>query len=525
MPDRVSYEDGFKSTAQPTDPVPRQSSGCLQDDLVAALITTHQETQSFFIEGQLPHILTEERIRQELAIHFDDLLNEDTIAEYAKRICPDTVVPDARFDSGDQIKTNSYIKILAILIMMENPTAILKILQDPEGVDDSDLPLIKSPRPKDERLYDLRLKRDPKKVLNCFPRKWNQLNIRNFEEWQWMFLPHVFVNSTGHKEVRHDVLEKSRILPFIRDRYASSKIELEGGFARVSKVVIHPKHHNFFTPPGKSDPAYFAVKSLHSSSREAFKREVEMLNKFSSNKHDHLVSLLATYEQFDRFFLLFDWAEADLQRYWRSVNPSPSFDTDTVLWMSRQCKGIAHGITMIHAHKTTCVKAGLAGDQNVIFGHHGDIKPENILWYTQQGQNASKVTGTLKLSDFGISEFSLHEKTLSMTRKTNLGMSLGYRAPESDLNESRAATGRSYDIWTLGCLYLEFITWMLGGSQLLDEFVRGRKTSDAMLHGIKTDSFFVLRLDKNGEKTAVIKPQVKMASLLCPSRVSGNWLT
>lgn len=387
---------------------------------------------------------------------------------------------------------------------------IVEFLNDPSGVNDFDLPFVKTPQPHNKNLYSLRISRQPNTNPTCFQSKWwNQFDIRNFDEWQWTTLPVVFGQPLEDEDDMHHVLENQRILPFIGD----NRTELEGGFARVSKVAIHPEHHCFRTKTGKANDGCFAVKQLHSKDRKAFREEVEILKKFSSDKHTHLISLLATYEQSDRFFLVFDWAEADLQAYWRKQNPTPSFNMDTVLWLARQCKGIAHGIAKIHEHPTTRRDPGssLQGDRCVVFGHHGDIKPENVLWFAEPGREDCKSAGTLKLSDFGLAEFSVHQ-TLSMAERSKWSVSLGYRAPEADL-APEAAIGRSYDIWTLGCLYLEFITWMLGGSQLLDEFAEKRKTPDAIRHYHNTSAFFELRNDNRGMK-AIIKPAVTMVRKL-----------
>lgn len=511
MMDEDDYS--FKSPAQSTRPIPEQPTRSLQDELFSALISTYQEKRGFFAKDQLSKILTQDRVRYELASHLEDALTEGTIADYAKTICQETVIQDGSSSYDGQVKIRSFIKIFAILIIIQKTKAIVKLLE--EDVNDSNLPLIKVPRADDKKLFDLRISRKPDMVLKCFQIKWDQLNIRNFEEWQWTTLPLMFARSTQHREVTHHELQEQMILPFTQDSrqqklHFSHRTGLEGGFASVFKVTIHPLHHNFHVAPEKMDTACFAVKGLHSQNEAAFKREVEMLNKFSGNKHPHLISLLATYEQFNRYFLLFDWAEADLQKYWRKINPTPVFDRNTVLWVAKQCKGIASGITKIHEHVSTYAKPvpSLAGNQNVVFGHHGDIKPENVLWFAGPGPEDPNVAGTLKLSDFGLAEFSIHQ-TISMTPKSKWGVSLGYRAPETDLQQD-AAIGRSYDIWTLGCLYLEFITWMLGGSKLLDEFLQARKARDPMWHDIETHTFFKLEIDQiTREKKAIIKPAVE----------------
>lgn len=529
-----SHDSGIHMDEDTVSPVestylsPEQDTECLQDELFSALIPTYQERRGFFAKHQISKILTEDRVRNELTRHFEDSLSEATIAKHAKTICHGAIKQAESPDYDGQQESKSFIKVLAILIIIEKTKSIIKLLED--DVNDSDLPLIKIPRPNDEKLFDLRSRRKPDVVLRCFQRKWNQLNIRNFEEWQWTTLPVDFGQPMEHGEVKHLQLEEQKVLPFTEDSreqkpHFSRRTELEGGFASVFKVAIHPQHHNFRTSPDKPDPASFAVKRLHSQNEEAFKREVEMLNKFSGNKHDHLISLLATYEQFDRFFLVFDWAEADLQGYWKRINPAPSFDLDTVLWMARQCKGIASGIIKIHAHVSTYQKKDPNGsaNENVVFGHHGDIKPENVLWFCEPSHTDRNVGGTLKLSDFGLAEFSIHQTT-SMPPKSKWGVSLAYRAPESDLKQGNAI-GRSYDIWTLGCLYLEFITWMLGGSQLLDEFAEARKARDAMWHEMETHTFFKLEIDDRTRKpTAIIKPAVKEVSLISSRKVQINLL-
>jgi serine/threonine protein kinase len=241
-----------------------------------------------------------------------------------------------------------------------------------------------------------------------------------------------------------------------------------------------------------------------------------MLKKFSTiPPHDHLISLLATYEQFKSYFLIFHWAEADLQRYWREVNPTPSMERETVIWVAKQCKGVADGIVKIHQYRSSSSKLQ-PQPQDVIFGHHGDIKPENVLWFPDSDHEQTK-RGALKLSDFGLAELSMHQ-TMSMKAKSNFATSPPYRAPEVDL-EGTGAIGRSYDMWTLGCLYLEFITWLIGGWELVDSFAFKRMAHDPYL-GHDTRTFFRLvkirQADGKWKRVAEIKPVVTTVSLPSP---------
>lgn len=265
----------------------------------------------------------------------------------------------------------------------------------------------------------------------------------------------------------------------------------------------------------------FAVKCLLSRDQAEFKREVDTLIKFSGSSCEHLVSLLATYEQFGKFYLIFPWAEADLQSYWKS-NPSPTLDYKTVLWLAEQCTGIAQGLTQIHRYETTFIKRrtnsmGIEAHlrsttrhdrerdhcRQLLFGRHGDIKPENILWFRNASEESHR--GVLKISDFGLTEFSTRHSQC-YKRNSQVAHSPSYRPPECDLEG--AVVGQSYDIWTLGCLYLELITWQLGGARLLQEFRRKRTMHDPMRLRA-TDTFFeIVRCEQTNTVGSMVKPAV-----------------
>lgn len=252
----------------------------------------------------------------------------------------------------------------------------------------------------------------------------------------------------------------------------------------------------------------FAIKCLDSPDRGQFEKEVEMLRRFSNPTHEHLITLLATYEQAGIYYLIFPWAKADLKRYWRVINPRPTADPTTVLWLAKQCKGIAGGIKTIHKYTSSNGKLKPASSGQK-FGHHGDIKPENVLWFPRSMEDDERY-GTLELSDFGLAEFSPHH-TVSMIPRTSFAASPQYRAPEVDV-EGTGAIGRSYDVWTLGCLYLEFITWQIGGWDLVDRFAYNRMTVESQGFEQSSGKFFQVTVNYSNRglarSTAAIKPVV-----------------
>ena len=48
---------------------------------------------------------------------------------------------------------------------------------------------------------------------------------------------------------------------------------------------------------------------------------------------------------------------------------------------------------------------------------------------------------------------------------------------------------RTFDVWCLGCLFLDFLTWFLGGPELWEEFERERMKTPGT-DGYMTPSFF-----------------------------------
>ncbi|KAK3335916.1 kinase-like domain-containing protein [Cercophora scortea] len=468
----------------------------LQSRLFELLQPTDPERKGFFPAGVLADMITTDCVRNELSKHLEDTHDDQAIARYARQIC--------QYSGGGGEpggKMGPFCKVFVILVLVEEVRAIVKLLELParEQVKDSDLPLIKAHRSGHGGVFDLRRSRQPRSKLKCFGKGWTQLHIMNFEEWQWTTLAPFFGKHNQRKEVMHYTFQPQVTLPFTFDGRRGTKGGKEkiGGFGRVFEADIHPDHHDFHEEVcnrslGTTDrnentnadctcKLSFAIKCLHSQDRVEFKREVDTLKKLSNGSHPHLISLLATYEQHGNFYLIFPRADIDLLGYWKQINPTPGMDRDTVLWVAQQCKGIANGVLKIHEYHTSNLRLELESSGKV-FGNHGDIKPENVLWFSDSApdkvETGSRACGVLKLSDFGGAEFSTH-RTASMIQNNNSALSYDYRAPERDL-PGGGRKGRQYDIWTLGYLYLGLITWLLGGAKLVQEFLEKRTSPDHM---------------------------------------------
>lgn len=211
--------------------------------------------------------------------------------------------------------------------------------------------------------------------------------------------------------------------------------------------------------------------------------------------------LLATYKYNEKFHLIFPFAEANLRNYWKSVS-MPSWDEATCLWTLRQVHGLVSGLKAIHLFETQNLTYE-AGEVEISrlstslrrarinptvvekkYGRHGDLKPENILYL----QN-----GTLQIADFGLGRFHRLESR-SRVEPRHINGSPTYSPPEMVLDGGLIS--RAYDIWSLGCILLEFITWLLEGSAGLDGFNSSRT---AKAHdGIDDDLYYSIEVDEGG---------------------------
>ena len=122
-----------------------------------------------------------------------------------------------------------------------------------------------------------------------------------------------------------------------------------------------------------------------------------------------------------------------------------------------------------------------------------------MLWFSSTRNEKRRLGGTLKIADFGQAELN---SILSKTKPRSVAHTVTYRPPECDLPD--APIRQEYDIWCLGCVYLEFVAWMLGGEILLTRFAKERLAPDYLQNGHSTDTFFQLM------DPATLKREVKV---------------
>jgi len=236
-----------------------------------------------------------------------------------------------------------------------------------------------------------------------------------------------------------------------------------------------------------------------------FLSEVYVWKLFNDKGEDelHLSPLLCTFEKpigdgKSEYCLLLPWASGDLRKLWESI--SSKGNRYSACWMVEQCWRIAEALSVIHQDNEERNPIKADGYEEQLYSRHGDIKPGNILWFSEHV--GCETADTLVLADFGISK-SHRSMTKSLSDPEKTKNSPTYKAPEFD-SKGDLKIGRKSDIWGLACTWIEFATWHVKGWQAVnDDFPNRRDEADPAHENISQDMFFSV---KNG--VVVVKPGV-----------------
>ncbi|KAE9370832.1 kinase-like protein [Stipitochalara longipes BDJ] len=342
---------------------------------------------------------------------------------------------------------------------------------------------------------------------------WKRMEIIALGRDQWLVLAPIFSIYNDH--IKHYDLEETTVLPYVRDQELEDGGMKSGGYSEVWGVKIHRAHQYLLPPSSNPSEPRIAVKRLFSRNPEEFNREYEMLSKLALKRHQHLIRLLATYKFREQYHFLFRYADLNLKTYWENFRLD--WRNNEVSWVLKQLLGLASALHAIHEFKTAyplrsdgkssgVSRSGLAMNvgmqvdaQEELYGRHGDLKPENILWFKDiPGVGHG---GILQITDLGLARFHRRESRSQQDPRT-IGGSPIYIPPEIALVK---LVSRSYDIWSLGCVFLEFITWMLDGNSGVTDFTHARRV--VAYNNIPDDAFYTVYNDWPN-KYAKVRPSV-----------------
>ncbi|KAK3684087.1 hypothetical protein B0T22DRAFT_383718 [Podospora appendiculata] len=230
----------------------------------------------------------------------------------------------------------------------------------------------------------------------------------------------------------------------------------------------------------------------------------------------HFVKLLSSFEirnpldpESIDFYFLFPWADGNLWDFWEQ-HPADYQRIPHCKWMAKQCYYPARALARYHEERRELLMLPWGSDML-----HGCFHANYILWF--QSSNI------LVLAESGVETLKYPQGlTTERMSKKDLKSSATYRAPEFDLQHGTVS--RKCDIFSLGCTYLEFITWYLEGwDSVAEAFPNHRLEPD--IRGFKSDTFFRIQGAGTARKTATIKPQVnEWIARLKKHRLTSNYI-
>ena len=211
------------------------------------------------------------------------------------------------------------------------------------------------------------------------------------------------------------------------------------------------------------------------SKKDAYLREADTLRK---KKHANIVPLLASYsmkttgsDSVPPLHFLFPFADGgNLHNWMNSCNPPGWLQDVPPEERDRKRRGyLYHAI-----YELVTGLSFLHREMDGKFTSHHDLKPKNILIFGKK----------LKIADFGRSHLRSIIQGSETEGKSGLG-TYEYQPPEyrkKDGSRAKVKLGRSFDIYSMGCIILDLATLIAYGweSEKVTEFRRRRKENEIM---------------------------------------------
>ncbi|KAI0809419.1 hypothetical protein GGR55DRAFT_679769 [Xylaria sp. FL0064] len=289
--------------------------------------------------------------------------------------------------------------------------------------------------------------------------RWRKVELQRFMNHQWTYLAPIFPKAVWDTD-----LEPDCILPFT----SVDSIATAGAFGSVYQVTVHPSHQEAPLLKANGEPANLAVKEVLMTTGDEdimdigisghWQAEAKALKQISTFKHPHLIAVKAIVRKGGKCYFMFPWGDGGNLREFFKENPRPRLDTGFMREIFLQLHGLADAVNAMHYF----------GDGEGPLRHgegslrHGDLKPHNIVRFLDK----TKV-GTLKIADMALAKY--HEESTDL-RDAGTEMRYGTRLyePPEVMTMADAPRSRRYDIWSMGCIYLDFLIWLLYG---YEEFV------------------------------------------------------
>ncbi|EXK29255.1 serine/threonine protein kinase [Fusarium oxysporum f. sp. melonis 26406] len=273
-------------------------------------------------------------------------------------------------------------------------------------------------------------------------------DVDYFTQKQWPFLAPIF-----EREFEY-ALQQGIPLPLVEKGNA-----IVSGFSSVSKIKMHHAH-----VPEQIEHS-MAMKKMELESEDQIKyvnKEMTNVKSLRLLDHDHLVKAILACTRGKQALFFFPWAKGgDLYNFLKS---NSNEGMAAIIWMLDQMVGL-------------CSALSLLADKGY---RHGDLKPANILLFPEKSGSYR-----LKITDVGLSKLHILATSRRLNGTTAKATTRRYSPPEFDLlfdddgepveDSDDIKLSRKFDIWSLGCVFIEFLIWAKLGWQKYKEFDRSMK--------------------------------------------------
>ncbi|KAI5460320.1 kinase-like domain-containing protein [Mariannaea sp. PMI_226] len=214
--------------------------------------------------------------------------------------------------------------------------------------------------------------------------------------------------------------------------------------------LIHPAHYRGHDENGSGHAV--AIKDFSHGTLRVFKREKEYLQRIRSLSSRHVMKAIATCTRGSSYYIFFPWATGgNLKDFWKLETTRRT--RLPTRWSLNQMLGIATALQSL----------------NIFGDEYQDFEPKDILHFRGKGVE----TGTLVLRVTATSKFT----PMYARGSRNQPRITWYRAPE--LRPLPRFTRRRHNsIWSMGCILLEHVIWLLYGHKILVQFKASWRLED-----------------------------------------------
>ncbi|KAI0111227.1 kinase-like domain-containing protein [Nemania sp. FL0031] len=320
---------------------------------------------------------------------------------------------------------------------------------------------------------------------------WDDETIERFFDGQWPLVPARF----DKDKFRYNFPEPIR-LPFT---WVGNDVDYHSKTSWVREERVHadyfPKGLEFTVPIDDQNSFRVAVKKIQKSGsfENVAKEEAEMLEFIRGLKSSHLIKAVAYYNIRQDHYFMFPWAEmGNLWGFWEKTERQSTSAREYVRWMVTQLAGLAGAIEELHHHNRL----------------HGDLKPLNILCFRAESDPDKP---HLVITDVGAAVV-LDEETHGGRSNFGIQATTRYAAPELTIRPE-VPRSRRFDVWSLGCIFLEFVCWAMYGmerlSLLREQVEEYYKTTESMeSFPVTRRWFFGARSTRHRKKTTQLPFEV-----------------